>query len=104
MRVIKLDAARWRSASDFYDELLALLGAPERHGRNVNALIDSMIWGGINDVDPPYEIRIANMADCPRDALEQIEWLRRALPEQRAEFRRLHGSDVEVQLELQNPN
>ncbi|MBC9884143.1 barstar family protein, partial [Bradyrhizobium sp. INPA01-394B] len=42
---------RWR---DFYDALLAALGAPEGHGRNLNALIDSMVWAGMNAVEAPY--------------------------------------------------
>ena len=50
MRRIELDAKSWMKILDFYQDLLKALGAPEWHGRNLNALIDSMIWGGINEL------------------------------------------------------
>ena len=42
MRIIELDAAKWKTIIDFYDALLASLGAPEWHGKSPDALIDSM--------------------------------------------------------------
>ena len=46
MRIIELDAAGWRNVLDFYDALLKALGAPAEHGEGVNALVDSVVWGG----------------------------------------------------------
>lgn len=46
MRIIDLNAENWKSILDFYDALLPALGAPAWHGHSVNAIIDSMIWGG----------------------------------------------------------
>ncbi|WP_436216152.1 barstar family protein [Bradyrhizobium sp. LjRoot220] len=46
MQIIELNAENWRTWRDLYDALLTALGAPEGHGRNLNALIDSMVWGG----------------------------------------------------------
>ena len=60
MRQIVLDARAWTTIGDFYDVLLPALGAPEWHGRNFNALRDSMTTGGINAVEPPYAIRLIN--------------------------------------------
>lgn len=48
MRVIELDASGWKTVLDFYDALLPELGASPGHGRGPDALIDSVIWGGIN--------------------------------------------------------
>src|SRR5713101_2430980 len=79
LRIIELDATRWRAALDLYDDLLPALGSPEWHGRNLNALIDSMIWGGINAVEPPYVVVVLNAANLPKDAREEIEFLRGAL-------------------------
>jgi RNAse (barnase) inhibitor barstar len=42
MRVIKLDATGWKSKGDFYEAILAALEAPSWHGRNADALLDSM--------------------------------------------------------------
>ena len=76
---IDLVAAEWVTALDFYEALLAALGAPESHGRNVNALMDSMIFGGINKIDPPMVVRISRLNDAgeaARDALiEAFGWL-----------------------------
>jgi RNAse (barnase) inhibitor barstar len=100
MRVIDLDATKWKSADDFYDALLPAIGAPELHGRNLNALVDSMIWGGLNAVEPPYTIRISGAATLPKDVRSEIELAKQALTEDRADFRRLRGSDVDVSLEI----
>jgi len=57
MKVIRLDATGWRSSEDFYSELLPQLGAPAWHGRNLNALEDSL-YGGINEVVPPFKVEL----------------------------------------------
>jgi RNAse (barnase) inhibitor barstar len=54
MRIIELDAHNWKTGRDFYNAIAVALNSPENHGRNFNALIDSMVWGGIDDVEPPY--------------------------------------------------
>ena len=99
MRAIELNAATWRTVHDFYDAVLAAIGAPERHGRNMNALIDSMVWGGINAVVPPYTIRIRGVGVAPNEVREAIELLKRCLAEGRAEYQTSRGRDIEVQLE-----
>jgi len=60
MTEVDLVATGWVTALDFYEALLAGLGAPEWQGRNVNALIDSMIVGRINKIDPPMVVQISN--------------------------------------------
>lgn len=57
MKVIALDGSGWRSPDDFYDALLPELGAPDWHGRNLDALHDSLS-GGINRLDPPFAVVI----------------------------------------------
>ena len=98
MRIIDLDATNWKSWRDFYRELLGALGAPEGHGKSVNALIDSMVWGGMNKVEPPYTIRIFGIAKLPEDVREEIELLRHALPEACAEFRSREGRDLGIRI------
>ena len=99
MRTIELDATRWTTAWDFYNALLPALGAPTWHGQNINALIDSVIWGGINAVEPPFTIRIRHIGGSPKDVIDEVELAKHALSEARAEFRAQHGRDVDVQLE-----
>ena len=38
---------------DFYNSILPQLDAPEWHGRNLDALSDSLVGGGINGIEPP---------------------------------------------------
>jgi Barstar (barnase inhibitor) len=100
MRIIELDAGKWATPLDFCNGLLAALGAPEWHGHSVDALMDSMIWGGINAVEPPYTIRIRNTNHLPRAVIDTIELVKSVLAEQRAYFNRQEGYDVEVELEI----
>jgi len=74
MKTLKLNATGWRSVADFYDSLLSHLGAPEWHGRNVNALVDSVVYGGINRVNPPFVIRIERIGSVPEDARQELAW------------------------------
>ena len=100
MRIIELDAGKWATDLDFYDALLAAVGAPEWHGHSVGALIDSMIWGGINAVEPPYIVRVRNVNYLPQTIIDEIELLKSVLAEARAEFNERNGHDVEVELEI----
>ena len=60
MKIIALDAQGWRTQDDFYDALLPAIGAPEWHGRNLDALWDSIVGGDINSVSPPFVVRVMN--------------------------------------------
>ena len=57
MKVVRLNASGWETAEDFYSALLPQLGAPAWHGRNLDALNDSL-YGGINKVGPPFRVQI----------------------------------------------
>lgn len=60
--VLTLDASSWSTRDDFYADLFHAVGAPEWHGRNFDALIDSIQTGQINAVEVPYRIQVANSA------------------------------------------
>jgi RNAse (barnase) inhibitor barstar len=66
MKVFRLDASGWRSPEDFYAELLPQLGAPAWHGRNLDALADSL-YGGINEVEPPFRIEVEGVERLPTE-------------------------------------
>jgi hypothetical protein len=101
MRIIELDATRWKTYDDFYKALLPSLGAPEWHGQNLNALVDSMIWGGINAVEPPYLVRVSGTTMLPKNVRDHIETAKRALAEGRTDYQKLRGGDVEVAIEIE---
>ena len=100
MRVIELNGENWRTILDFANALLRSLGAPDRHGASIDAMIDSMIWGEINDVKPPYAVRLVNTAGLPKEVREYLETLRGALMDARLDRRSREGHDVEVNFEI----
>ncbi len=56
-----LDATDWKNYDDVYDALLKALGSPAGHGRNFNALDDSIAGGYVNAVEVPYYLSILNL-------------------------------------------
>jgi RNAse (barnase) inhibitor barstar len=65
---IELDAASWTTRDDFYDAFFRAVGAPSWHGRNFDALYDSIATGQINAVEVPYRIVISNTSKAGEDA------------------------------------
>jgi hypothetical protein len=63
MRDLILDASAWKTDDDVYDSFFKAVGAPEWHGRNFNALIDSIQKGEINAVEVLYRVVIRHY-DC----------------------------------------
>ena len=57
---ILIDWSLIKSEDQFYDLLLSQIGAPEWHGRNLDALADSLITGSINAIEPPYKLMSVN--------------------------------------------
>jgi hypothetical protein len=86
MRIIELDAANWTTVLDFYNALLPAIGAPESHGTSVNALVDSIVWGGINAVEPPYAVRIRGLGSAPPEVTERVRMAEHDLAEARKEY------------------
>lgn len=101
MRIIELDATKWKTVIDFYDALFAAIGAPAWHGKSPDALIDSMIWGGINSVEPPYIIRISGTATLSKELRDRIGLIKQVLAEGRMDYRSRRGGDVEVAIEVE---
>ena len=54
---IVIDWTLIESIEQFFDSILLQSSAPNWHGRNLNALRDSWITGGINPHGPPYRFR-----------------------------------------------
>jgi RNAse (barnase) inhibitor barstar len=57
---VVMDGQNWITSDDFYDAFFQAVGAPSWHGRNFNALRDSIVVGRINKLDVPYLIRLKN--------------------------------------------
>ena len=94
MRVLILEGANWQTSDDFYDAFFDAVGAPGWHGRNLNALNDSIGAGDINRVEVPYAVRIRGVRLMGAEARQTVENFR-GLVEQ------LRGEGVEVQIECE---
>ena len=65
---ILVDWSNIESFDDFYDCFLPQVKAPEWHGRNLNALSDSLVVGDINGLEPPFCVINANSKDLSGEA------------------------------------
>jgi hypothetical protein len=99
MKTTKLDASRWSTVSDFYDERLSVIGAPDWHGRNINAFVDSMVFGNINTLQPPYAVTI-DAAQLSEPIKAEVVLMADAIYEARKDHRARTGKDVVVSLQF----
>ena len=51
---IYIDWKKIDKVDEFYSQLLPQLEAPDWHGRNLDALSDSLVTGSINEIEPPF--------------------------------------------------
>lgn len=98
MRTINLDGSYWGTCADFYNALLNALGPRDGHGSNVNAFIDSMIYGGMLEIEPPYTVVVQNVRSP--EVHRYVQELSDALAKARRWRRQNYGDDVEVTLRL----
>jgi hypothetical protein len=68
--------------------------------RNINGLLELLIWGVHKEGAPPYTIRITGVANAPRPVSDEIVAVQKALAEAREESIRQRGFDVLVRLEI----
>jgi hypothetical protein len=102
MRIVELDAQNCTSVLSFYDALLRAIEAPRWHGHSIGALIDSMVWGGINGLEPPCRIRVTGSHALAADVRTEILEIAGALMGGRADHVRREGTDVEISLEIES--
>jgi RNAse (barnase) inhibitor barstar len=93
MKIINLEASAWRTPDDFYSALLPQLGAPDWHGRNLNALEDSL-YGGINNLQPPFRVVIAGTNGIGSDLQGFLAQVIEVFLCARTQY----GADVEIEL------
>ena len=62
---IAVDWSALESEEDFYDRVLPQCGSPSWHGRNLDALNDSWVTGGIDQHGPPYAFAFTSLEATP---------------------------------------
>ena len=91
---IVLAAAGWKTPDDFYAAFLGAVGAPPWHGRNLDALWDSISAGDINRINPPYRIRITGISDMAEECKHLLDRFTALIRQAKDE-----GSSIEIALE-----
>ena len=94
MKTIHLEASSWRTGDDFYDAFFKAVGSPSWHGRNFNALRDSIAGGQINNVELPYSVHVTGLSKAAPQAEDIVRDFRDLIRELRAE-----GHNVEITVE-----
>jgi RNAse (barnase) inhibitor barstar len=94
MKELILDGKSWKNDDDVYDAFFHAAGAPPWHGRNFNALRDSISTGSINQVEVPYRLVIKNYDRIGSGAKEMADDLIDLIHELAAQ-----GCTVEVRVE-----
>lgn len=72
MKEIILDGTSWNTRDDFYNAFFKAVGAPNWHGRNFNALRDSITAGQINEIELPYAIHIYGVDKMPVEVKQLV--------------------------------
>jgi hypothetical protein len=98
MRLIELDAGEWETPLDFLQSLAGALGSCKGHGMSPDAFVDSMIWGGMNSVEPPYTVQIKNITSAPREVADFVALMISVIKEARQERFERRGDDIEVSI------
>jgi hypothetical protein len=102
MRLIELDGGEWKTPLDFLQSLADAIGSPEWHGMSPDAFVDSMIWGGINSVQPPYTVQIKNIANAPTEVADFVSLMASVIKEARQERFQRRGDNIEVNISTES--
>jgi RNAse (barnase) inhibitor barstar len=98
MRRIVLDCSGWQTGDDFYDAFFAAVRAPSWHGRNFDALNDSICTGSINEIETPYLIVIKNIDKAASEAREIVREFKLLVDRRSAE-----GCQISISFEDSKP-
>lgn len=89
-----MDGANWHTPDDVYNAFFQAVGAPSWHGRNFNALRDSIATGHVNKIEIPYVIKIKNFRAIGTGAADMVGEFVRLIRELRAT-----GCPVDIELQ-----
>lgn len=95
MREIVMDGKNWIAPDDVYDSFFRAVGAPQWHGRNFNALRDSIVGGHVNKIEGPYVIKIRNYTSIGPRARSMVDDFVQLI-------KRFHDSGCPVDIEIED--
>jgi RNAse (barnase) inhibitor barstar len=97
VRELVMDASEWKSVDDLLLAFFRVVEAPSWHGRNFNALRDSIGGGQINKIEVPYRLIFKNydkICSAVKEGAEQFIDVIRQLADE--------GVPVEICIETSN--
>lgn len=97
---IDIDVNNCSTIVQFIDKLLLKLGAPQGHGKSVDALIDSMIYGEMNAIEAPYTVRIHNLETATPELRRDLNILSKYIIDAGDERLNSEGVDMRVKFEF----
>jgi hypothetical protein len=98
MNVIEIDASRCWNRKEFARLLQDAIQALPGHGSSIEAFVDSMVFGTMSELAPPY--RIVVLGDLRPEVQAFAADLSNAIGQARLERRTRRGDDVEVSLKV----
>lgn len=66
MKEIRVDISNAQDGFDFYGAIAEALDAPDWHGRNLNAVMESLTFGGNGTLSPPFVIVLEKVTSASR--------------------------------------
>jgi enoyl-CoA hydratase len=94
LKTLRLDARNWADTLDVYEALLTALDAPPEHGRSINALIDSMVYGSINGIEAPYTILVTGTTALAPNLRAELDLVARTIDQAQGA-----GGDITFRIE-----
>ena len=98
MNVIEIDASRCWNRKEFARLLQVTIQALPGHGSSAEAFVDSMVFGTMSELSPPY--RIVVLGELRPEVRAFAADLSNAIGQARLERRTRRGDDVEVSLKV----
>ena len=98
MKVIEIDAGGCWNRKEFAKLLQETIQALPGHGSSVEAFVDSMVFGTMSELSPPY--RIVVLGELRPEVRAFAADLSNAIGHARLERRTRRGDDVEVSVKV----
>ena len=97
MKTLEIDASACKTVKQFTPLLKQAIKAVEAiHGDSVHAFVDSMVFGAMSDLSPPYAVVVSGLKHGPVQVF--VDELSNAIGQARLEHRTRRGEDVQVSL------
>lgn len=97
MKVVPLDVSGVKTPKQFAKLLQEAIAAIPGHGSSVESFVDSMVFGAMSNLAPPYRIEVSGAAG---EVEVFAHRLAEAIGQARVERRTRRGEDVEVSLRI----